>query len=64
MSPYLCVSTGDMEGMLEIVQRSKTIAKIQTSSGGGITKKESLFDWLCKENKKKYVSFAVVNILN
>ncbi|KAK5582911.1 hypothetical protein RB653_004500 [Dictyostelium firmibasis] len=54
LSPYGCISTGDMIGMIEVVLNSETTAKIQKSGGGGATaafKLDPLANWLSQHNK-------------
>jgi phosphatidylinositol-4,5-bisphosphate 3-kinase len=47
MTAYMCLSTGDMQGMLEIVPNSRTIASIQKALGvNGVFKETGLMDWL------------------
>ncbi|GIQ85281.1 phosphatidylinositol Kinase, partial [Kipferlia bialata] len=52
MRPYACVSTGDMEGMLEIVQNSETTAHITRDAGGalGAFSEKPISDWLRTNN--------------
>jgi len=49
MTPYMCLSTGDLQGMLEIVPNSRTIATIQKEYGvNGVFKETGLSEWLIK----------------
>ncbi|XP_021346814.1 phosphatidylinositol 4,5-bisphosphate 3-kinase catalytic subunit delta isoform-like [Mizuhopecten yessoensis] len=50
MNPYLCVATGSMEGMIEVVQNSATIAKIQGKGQKSAFNKTALFNWLKQKN--------------
>ena len=47
MTPYMVLSTGDMQGMIELVPNSRTIASIQKDNGvNGVFKETGLMDWL------------------
>ena len=50
MSLYNVISTGDMEGMLEVVTNSATVAQIHKEQGGSIQsfKRDSLKNWIGK----------------
>jgi len=52
MKIYGCVSCGDMNGFIEVVQKSETIANITTEYGGSsaVFKKEPLEAWLRQKN--------------
>ncbi len=52
MKIYGCVSCGDMNGFIEVVQKSETIANITTEYGGSsaVFKKEPLEAWLRQRN--------------
>jgi len=53
MSPYGCISTGDMIGMIEVVLNAETTAKIQKGAGGATAafKQDPLANWLLQHNK-------------
>ncbi|GAM25539.1 hypothetical protein SAMD00019534_087140 [Acytostelium subglobosum LB1] len=53
LSPYGCIATGDMIGMIEVVLNSETTAKIQKSAGGATAafKLDPLANWLLNHNK-------------
>ncbi|EGC30605.1 hypothetical protein DICPUDRAFT_58194 [Dictyostelium purpureum] len=53
LSPYGCISTGDMIGMIEVVLNAETTAKIQKSAGGATAafKLDPLANWLLQHNK-------------
>ncbi|KAF2078509.1 hypothetical protein CYY_000134 [Polysphondylium violaceum] len=53
MSPYGCISTGDMIGMIEVVLNAETTAKIQKGAGGATAafKLDPLANWLLAHNK-------------
>ncbi|EFA86096.1 phosphatidylinositol-4,5-diphosphate 3-kinase [Heterostelium album PN500] len=53
LSPYGCIATGDMIGMIEVVLNSETTAKIQKSAGGATAafKLDPLANWLLQHNK-------------
>eukprot|EP01133_Synstelium_polycarpum_P010564 gene10564-12289_t len=55
LSPYGCISTGDMIGMIEVVLNSETTAKIQKSAGGATAafKLDPLANWLLQHNKSE-----------
>ena len=68
MSLYNVISTGDMEGMLEVVTNSSTIAQIHKEQGGSLQsfKKEALKNWIlktrvCDENEC-YKNFMLSNV--
>jgi phosphatidylinositol-4,5-bisphosphate 3-kinase len=52
MSLYNVISTGDMEGMLEVVTNSATVAQIHKEQGGSLQsfKRNSLKDWIGKKS--------------
>ena len=67
MSPYLCCSTGDELGMLEVVKSSDTTAHIQMDYGGkvmGAFKDTPLDNWLRTHNKDSSYSIAVDNFVH
>jgi phosphatidylinositol-4,5-bisphosphate 3-kinase len=53
MSLYNVISTGDMEGMLEVVTNSATVAQIHKEQGGSLQsfKRNSLKDWIGKKSE-------------
>lgn len=50
--PYGCIATGNMMGMIQVVQDAETVAKIQLNHGGTFSalNEEVLHDWLKKQN--------------
>lgn len=53
MNPYQCLSMGNQVGLIEVVLKANTIAKIQ-QSGGGAKKafdRKVLYNWLKTKNK-------------
>ncbi|XP_041378103.1 phosphatidylinositol 4,5-bisphosphate 3-kinase catalytic subunit beta isoform-like isoform X2 [Gigantopelta aegis] len=53
LNPYGCVATGQDQGIIEVVDKSMTIADIQKKySSGALSafKREVLFKWLCEFN--------------
>ena len=68
MSLYNVISTGDMEGMLEVVTNSSTVAQIHKEQGGSLQsfKKDALKNWIlktrvCDENEC-YKNFMLSNV--
>ncbi|XP_033763399.1 phosphatidylinositol 4,5-bisphosphate 3-kinase catalytic subunit beta isoform-like [Pecten maximus] len=61
MNPYQCVATGLNEGMIEVVQNSATIAKIQGTGQKSAFNKTALFDWLKKKNPLEENLIKAVN---
>jgi phosphatidylinositol-4,5-bisphosphate 3-kinase len=68
MSLYNVISTGDMEGMLEVVTNSSTVAQIHKDQGGSLQsfKKDALKNWIlktkvCDENEC-YENFMLSNV--
>ena len=59
MSLYNVISTGDMEGMLEVVTNSSTVAQIHKEQGGSFQsfKKDALKNWILKANSCESESF-------
>ena len=58
IKPYNCLPTGDMIGLIEVVQNAETIARIQAKSGlGGVIKDKILYEWLrgIGSSPEKYV---------
>eukprot|EP01132_Coremiostelium_polycephalum_P002582 gene2582-3199_t len=55
LSPYGCIATGDMVGMIEVVLNSETTAKIQKNAGGATAafKLDPLANWLNQHNKSE-----------
>lgn len=53
LNPYGCIATGHEEGMIEVVQNSKTLAKIMTIIKKG-QNKTSLYDWLKLKNQGEH----------
>ena len=53
LNPYGCVATGHEEGMIEVVQKASTLAKIQKWKNKGLTK-NSLYDWLKFKNPSEH----------
>lgn len=53
MSPYGCISTGDEEGMIEVVLNSDTVANITKNAGGATAafKEDTIANWLRNLNK-------------
>jgi phosphatidylinositol-4,5-bisphosphate 3-kinase len=67
MSPYLCCSTGDELGMLEVVKSSDTTAHIQMDYGGkvmGAFKDTPIDNWLRTHNKGALYPVAVDNFVH
>ena len=68
MSIYNVISTGDMEGMLEIVTNSSTVAQIHKDQGGSFQsfKKDSIKNWIENNkvcNEEEYVNnFLLTNV--
>jgi phosphatidylinositol-4,5-bisphosphate 3-kinase len=68
MSIYNVISTGDMEGMLEIVTNSSTVAQIHKDQGGSLQsfKKDSIKKWIDNNkvcNEEEYVNnFLLTNV--
>ena len=68
MSIYNVISTGDMEGMLEVVTNSSTVAQIHKEQGGSFQsfKKDALKNWILKNNlfneKESYENFLLSNV--
>jgi len=54
MTPYLCLSTGDAVGMIEIVLNSETVSNIQQAYGGSTAafRDTPLADWIRNQNPK------------
>ena len=52
MNPYSCLSMGDQVGLIEVVLKSSTIAKIQKQQGGArkAFDKKILYSWLKSKN--------------
>jgi hypothetical protein len=46
MTPYVCIATGDMQGLIEVVQDSDTIANIQMWYKRKTFDKRALWEWL------------------
>ncbi len=64
MTAYMCMSTGDQQGMLEIVPNSRTIASIQKEYGvNGVFKETGLSEWLLRGawNAQQPGSSAAIN---
>ena len=68
MSLYNVISTGDMEGMLEVVTNSATVAQIHKEQGGSLQsfKKDALKNWIlrtkvCNE-EECYNNFLLTNV--
>ncbi|CAC5389221.1 unnamed protein product [Mytilus coruscus] len=53
LNPYGCVATGNEEGMIEVVQKSLTLAGIQKWRKQGLDK-NSLYDWLKHKNPSEH----------
>ncbi|KAI1309369.1 Phosphatidylinositol 4,5-bisphosphate 3-kinase catalytic subunit beta isoform [Halotydeus destructor] len=56
MSPYRCVATNNMLGLIEVVDNASTIANIQKSKAVSATsafKKSALLSWLKEQNPDK-----------
>ncbi|VDI43654.1 phosphatidylinositol 3-kinase [Mytilus galloprovincialis] len=53
LNPYGCVATGCEEGMIEVVQKSLTLAGIQKWRKLGLDKR-SLYDWLKHKNPTEH----------
>jgi phosphatidylinositol-4,5-bisphosphate 3-kinase len=67
MNPYACLSMGDQVGLIEVVLKSSTIAKIQKNSSGakGALDKKVLLAWLRGHNKTPAeLNRAVENFTN
>ena len=68
MSLYNVISTGDMEGMLEVVTNSSTVAQIHKEQGGSFQsfKKDALKNWIIKtrvcEENECYKNFMLSNV--
>ncbi|XP_045207446.2 phosphatidylinositol 4,5-bisphosphate 3-kinase catalytic subunit beta isoform-like isoform X2 [Mercenaria mercenaria] len=52
INAYGCVATGFEQGMIEVVRRSATLAKIQKLGNKGAFDKKTLYDWLKDKNRK------------
>ncbi|KAL4228605.1 Phosphatidylinositol 4 [Mactra antiquata] len=50
MNVYGCVATGLEQGMIEVVRRSATLAKIQKINNRGPFDRKTLLDWLKEKN--------------
>ncbi|XP_069119879.1 phosphatidylinositol 4,5-bisphosphate 3-kinase catalytic subunit beta isoform-like [Argopecten irradians] len=61
MNPYQCVATGLKEGMIEVVQNSATIAKIQCKGQSSAFNKTALFEWLKQKNPLEENLLKAVN---
>ena len=59
MIPYRVVGTGDMVGMVEIVPRSDTVARMQWA-GGGPTNKNPLYDFILANARLMRENISVV----
>ena len=46
MTPYGCLSTGSSVGLIEVVQDSMTIAKLQRNKGVAAFNYNCILDWL------------------
>ena len=46
MTPYGCLSTGSSVGLIEVVQDSMTIAKLQRNKGVAAFNYDCILDWL------------------
>ena len=68
MSLYSVISTGDMEGMLEVVTNSATLATIHKEQGGALQsfKKDALKNWIFKKkvcsDEECYKNFLLTNV--
>jgi phosphatidylinositol-4,5-bisphosphate 3-kinase len=67
MSLYSVISTGDMEGMLEVVTNSATVAAIHKEQGGSLQsfKKDCLKNWIeinCSNKEECYTNFLLTNV--
>ena len=68
MSLYNVISTGDMEGMLEVVTNSLTVAQIHKEQGGSFQsfKKDALKSWILKtklcDESECYKNFMLSNV--
>ena len=68
MSIYNVISTGDQEGMLEIVQNSATVAQIHKEQGGAFQsfKKDSIKNWIINNKitsiEECYKNFLLSNV--
>ena len=68
MSLYSVISTGDMEGMLEVVTNSATVAQIHKEQGGSLQsfKKDALKNWILKTRlcspEECYKNFLLTNV--
>ena len=68
MSLYNVISTGDMEGMLEVVTNSATVAQIHKEQGGSLQsfKKDALKNWILKTRVVSeadcYKNFLLTNV--
>ena len=68
MSIYNVISTGDQEGMLEIVRNSATVAQIHKEQGGALQsfKKECIRDWIINNQvtslEESYNNFLLTNV--
>ena len=51
MNPYMCLATGENQGIVQVVGNSNTIAKIHKELGlNGVFKEDALANWLDREN--------------
>ncbi|KAJ6229788.1 pi-3 kinase [Anaeramoeba flamelloides] len=67
LNPYKVIATGDEVGMLEVVLKSETVAKVQGQAGGGATaafKTTYMVNWLAKmNNTEEKMKYAVENFI-
>ena len=64
MIPYVCLSTGSNVGLIEVVQDSKTVMKIQGASlSGGIQlNSRELHKWIRDKNREKDKSVSPLTL--
>lgn len=65
MRPYAVVPTGDMQGAIEVVTNSSTVADIQDEFGGvlGALKKDPLREYLMMNNPDEMFMIAIDNFI-
>ena len=50
MNPYMCIATGDQQGLIEVVTESETIANIQMWYKKKTFDKRALLEWLKEQH--------------
>ena len=66
MRVYNCLPTGNMLGLIEVVQNAETLARIQHGVGGlrGATRDYILHTWMTRQqdDPEKYVNSSYLHI--